>query len=145
MGAMTGAVGILGEGRIATALMKRWGDCPDSESPPLLGGGSAGTSMPLEYMARRVEILVVDGEPVEALAVLEELRRPACEDVIVVSAVPGLGRARLREAAGERPRLFRAVANAGAIHGKGFTILCHEPGVPQSSIAAAVLERLMDW
>lgn len=141
---MTGAVGILGEGRIATALMKRWGDCPDPESPALLGGGSPGASMPLEHMARRAEILVVDDEPAEALAVLKALRCLACEDVSVVSAVPGFGLARLREAAGQRPRLFRAVTNAGAIHGKGYTILCHEPGVPQSSIAPVVrlLERL---
>lgn len=118
---MRGAVGIVGRGRIASALIDGLQRCPDLESDLFLEHS-------LGDMAGRTGIVVIDVQPSGLQGALDRIR-PLCEgDLTIVSAVAGLSLLQLREAIGAGPSLFRAAATQGINTAWGVIVLCPEPG-----------------
>ncbi|MBN1631969.1 MAG: hypothetical protein JW990_19615 [Thermoleophilia bacterium] len=132
---MSGAVGIIGRGRIASALIGGRERHPD-----------LGSDLFLEHalgdMAGRAGIVVVDVRPPELQSAVDRLRPLLGAGLTVVSAVAGVGLLQLREAVGPGPSLFRAVATQDTGTALGVVVLCAEPGsgAALSAEVAGVLE-----
>jgi pyrroline-5-carboxylate reductase len=151
---MSGAVGILGWGKVASALAEYRRLRPDPESELLAHGetmgltegpaGDAGgvASVSLKEMAARARLVIVEGEPQDSDVLFGSLRPFISDDMIVVSVVSGVSLRGLREAVGPGPALFRVVANPGIGRGKGVTVLCPEAGATPASVASVA--RVLD-
>jgi len=117
---MRRAVGIVGRGRIACALL---------DDPSVATAERAGT-------------YIIDTTPDECTEAVGSLQPFLTgEEISVVTAVPGLSLTELRQMVGPGPVLFRAVARAGSEKGGGVIVVCPEQG-RATDVPAAVVELL---
>ena len=126
---MRGAVGIIGRGRIASAVIDGLARRSDLEFD-LVAEHSLGD------MAGRAAIVVVDVEPSDLQSALDRLRPFVAADLTIVSTSAALSLSHLRGAVGPGPALFRARAAQAVDLACGVIVLCAEPG----TVAAACVE-----
>jgi pyrroline-5-carboxylate reductase len=128
-----GAVGIVGRGKIASALADGSSRRPDLRFALFLEDS-------LGELADRTDVVVIDVDPPELPATVDRLRPMLGDALTIVSAVPGLSLSDLRKVVGPGPALFRAVATQGTERAFGVVVLCTEAdGAPALSADVARL------